>query len=922
MLSVIVSGVITGLLYALVGQSMVVVYRTTKVLNFAVGGQGVIVAYVAWEMLQRGLPYWVVFPTAIVLGGLLGGLIERLIVFPLRRQPVLTIAIATLGMLLILEGIAGWVWGSTPKGIDPLLAGMGTLRVGTFAISANQIFILLLAVVVTVVLLLVIEKSKLGLGMRATSSGPQTASMLGVNVSGMRLSSWVIGGAYGGLAALLVTPLTYLSPTSFVSFILTAIAAVVLGGFTNIVGVVLGSIVFGVGTNLIATYVDTGLIATFTFVGVALVLLLRPHGLFGRPEKELSEPEIVSRASRSLMSLLRKDRPASHAPALSPRTKRRIAVGGWIIAVVLLILVPFTGGASTIFLVATLVATYIAVLGLNVVTGYVGEVSLATSGLALIGAYAFAVALREGLPLAAAILLAILASSVVGVIIGVVASRVSGIYLVVLTLLFAFMVPELAVYFSSFTGGLDGMPVVAEALLTAESQYWLVFGAAGVVTVLTLWLAGGRVGRNWRAVRDSSTGARAFGINPSGVKLGAIVFGSALAGLSGALIAFVTGFISPESFTAFWAIYVLLAVVLGGSGSIGGSLIGAAFIVWVPKNAGDLPVPLIFGIALIVVLLIAPGGIAGLFERASRWVLARFGRRGALVAAEGTLADDHSSAGGTGVLTLPDREELRAVEGAGAPESDEAPAPADPDALLAVDRVSAGYGAGLVLRGLSLSVRPGEMVTLLGANGAGKSTALRTISGMVPIVEGAIAWEGREIGGHGLATPSAIARSHLAHVPEGRGVFPDLSVMDNLRLGKFADPRQSASDFDERLEEVFGYFPILKDRLRQDGGTLSGGEQQMLAIGRALMGSPRLLMLDEPSLGLSPLYSQQVLENLRKIVDQSNISVLLIEQNARAALEHSDRAYVLSRGSVKLEGSAHDLMNNHDLSELYLAVEA
>jgi branched-chain amino acid transport system ATP-binding protein len=160
------------------------------------------------------------------------------------------------------------------------------------------------------------------------------------------------------------------------------------------------------------------------------------------------------------------------------------------------------------------------------------------------------------------------------------------------------------------------------------------------------------------------------------------------------------------------------------------------------------------------------------------------------------------------------------------------------------------------------------------------------------------------------------------HVPEGRGIFPDLTVFENLKLGLFADPKQSSAEFGSRLERVFGYFPILKERLKQDSGTLSGGEQQMLAIGRALMASPRLLMLDEPSLGLSPLYSQQVLDNLRRIADDGETSVLLIEQNARAALERTDRAYVLSRGVAVLEGTAAQLLAEHDLSELYLAVEA
>ncbi|ALJ19267.1 ABC transporter permease subunit [Microbacterium sp. No. 7] len=939
MLTVILSGIVTGLLYALAGQSLVVIYRTTKVLNFAIAGQGVIVAYLAYEMLGAGLPYWLVFPTVILAGAVLGAIVERLVVFPLRRQPVLTIAVATLGVLLILEGLAGWIWGPTPKSLPRILGELSPITLGDFVVAPNQIFVIVVAVIATVLLLWLIEKTKLGLGMRATSSGPLTASILGVNVSNMRLNSWIIGGAYAALAALLVTPIRFLSPTEFVTFILSAIAAVVIGGFTNIVGVAIGAVLFGVGSALMVMYLDSGIIATFTFVVIALVLLFRPHGLFGKPEKHVSEPEIINRKPQSLLTKLLPGggRPRAHAPALKPRAKRTVALVGWIVALALFVLVPFTQGAATIFLVGMILATYIAVVGVNVVTGYTGEVSLATSGLALLGGYAMAIALKAGWSLPLALLIAVVAAVVAGIVIGLIATRVAGIYLVVLTLLFAFVVPELVNVFKDITGGFSGLAARSDMAPTTISQYWLILVLAIVVTALTLWLTGNRIGRNWRAVRDSANGARALGLNPSTVKLGAFVYGAALAGLSGALIILMSAFVGPESFSIFWAIYMLLAVVLGGTGSIGGSLIGAVFVVWVPRNVGDLPIPLIFGIALILVLLVAPGGVAGLYEKLVRRVAARFGRGSAVVSAEPLeLADageaelhlatdaEVPGAGATGVLRVPSKKDAkRAAAAATRPVQPAAsPAPVAPDALLSLNGLSTGYGAGLVLRGLTLHVNAGEMVTLLGANGGGKSTALRAISGLLPVLDGSITWQGQQIGSRGLHTAAAIARTRLSHVPEGRGIFPDLSVLENLKLGRFADSSQSNAEFETRLERVFGYFPILKERLKQDGGTLSGGEQQMLAIGRALMGGPKLLMLDEPSLGLSPLYSQQVLDNLRRIVDDGETAVLLIEQNARAALERTDRAYVLSRGTVKLEGTAHELLTEHDLSELYLAVEA
>jgi sulfate-transporting ATPase len=904
MLSVVVSGVITGLLFALAGQGLVVVYRTTKVLNFALGGMGVVVAYLAYEMLRSGMPYWVVLPAAVAVGGLLGGLVEQLVVRPLRSQPALTISITTLGVLLMLEGLVGWHWGFRPTSLPPAFAGGGTLRFGdALAVSANQVFILVVAVAATAGLLFLIERTRLGLGMRATSSGPLTARLLGVDVERVKLAGWVIGGAYGCLAALLVTPLTYLSPTSFVTFLLTAFAAVVLGGFTSIVGVVIGAVAFGVGTNLLVVYLQDGLIATYTFVGVALILVFRPHGIFGRVEREVPEPDLAKKSSGATRAAATGRLPGRSSRLLPGGTRGAKAVGWGALAVVLA-LVPSSVTTGDLYLVATILATFVAVVGLNIVTGFNGQISLGTSGFAAAGAYAAALSLERGLPFPLALALAAAAGAAVGLVIGIVATRLSGIYLALLTLLFAFAVPELVAHFRSVTGGADGKLVASDAFATPESQYWLVYGVALAVAVLVLWAGSSRLGRSWRAVRDSESGARALGLNPARVKLGAFMLSSGLAGVSGALIALLTFFVGPDSFGVFFSIYVLLAVVLGGAGSVAGSLAGAAFIVWVPQNSGDLPTPLIFGTVLLVVMLVAPTGLAGLVGRIAS--LASRRRTAEPVAAELVAAE--STAPMPATATVP----VGAGSGASRTEA----------AMLALESVSAGYGAGLVLKDLSLEVRRGEVVALLGANGAGKSTVLRAVSGLIPLAGGQVHWLGSRIGAGRLRTPNQIARSGLGHVPEGRGIFPDLTVLDNLRLGLFADPDKSQAAFEEDLETVFAYFPVVKDRLKQLAGTLSGGEQQMLAIGRALVGSPKVLMLDEPSLGLSPLFTQQVLENLRVIADRGDVSVLLIEQNARAALSLADRAYVLARGRVVMGGTPDALLREHDLSELYLAVEA
>jgi branched-chain amino acid transport system ATP-binding protein len=231
--------------------------------------------------------------------------------------------------------------------------------------------------------------------------------------------------------------------------------------------------------------------------------------------------------------------------------------------------------------------------------------------------------------------------------------------------------------------------------------------------------------------------------------------------------------------------------------------------------------------------------------------------------------------------------------------------------MLALEDVHAGYGRVRALHGLSLTVRSGELVCVLGANGAGKSTTLKAISGLVRVTGGRIVFEGQEI--QGLAAP-AIVRRGIAHCPEGRRVFPYLTVEENLRIGAWS---RRGAHIASDLEDVYAYFPILAARRRQVGGTLSGGEQQMLAIGRALMSRPRLLMFDEPSLGLAPAVVDATFAMIRDI-RQRGATVLMVEQNAHGALRMADRAYVMETGMVTHQGTASDLLDDDRVRRAYL----
>lgn len=244
--------------------------------------------------------------------------------------------------------------------------------------------------------------------------------------------------------------------------------------------------------------------------------------------------------------------------------------------------------------------------------------------------------------------------------------------------------------------------------------------------------------------------------------------------------------------------------------------------------------------------------------------------------------------------------------------------------MLKLENVHTFYGPIEALRGVDLEIQQGEIVCLIGSNGAGKSTTLMTISGIRNPLSGDIVFEGKSIKG---APPHRIVEMGISQVPEGRRIFPKLTVRENLEMGAYSVVSSQFSVFKKQtqkntqlkmqLEKVFELFPVLKERHKQFGGTLSGGEQQMLSIGRALMSNPKLLLLDEPSLGLAPIIVSKIFKTIKEI-NKEGVTVLLVEQNARAALKLSNRGYVLENGMIALEGKGNDLLNNEKVRKAYL----
>ena len=238
------------------------------------------------------------------------------------------------------------------------------------------------------------------------------------------------------------------------------------------------------------------------------------------------------------------------------------------------------------------------------------------------------------------------------------------------------------------------------------------------------------------------------------------------------------------------------------------------------------------------------------------------------------------------------------------------------DALLQLNNVESAYGPVRAIRGVSLSVMQGQIATVLGSNGAGKTTILKTISGIIDPRKGSIHFKGHNIT---AMDPALIVQRGLVHVPEGREVFPLLSVKDNLLMGAYT--RQDRDAIARDMERVFTYFPVLKERAQQDAGLLSGGQQQMLAISRALMSEPDLILLDEPSLGLSPKLTQEIFEIVVRINRERGTTILLVEQNANMALNVADHGFVLESGRIVMEDSCERLREKDDIKEFYLGIK-
>ncbi|HVW42049.1 MAG TPA: ABC transporter permease [Amycolatopsis sp.] len=631
LLTIIAAGLAAASLYVTFGVGLAFVYRVTGVLNFAHGAVASVSGYLAFTLIEHNLPYPVAALTAIVAAAAISALIYLLLIIHLPSRSAEAIGILTLGVAIVLQGVLQGIYGGEPRTLRPPVRSSALFEIGDYGVNASTLVNVGVAVLVVLGLGLMLHRTKFGLGVRAASEGGVTASMFGISPVVVNTSVWAIGGALGGVTALLVTPVNQLSPGFMTFYLLVAFVAVVLGGFESITGIVIGAVVFGIVQSLVATYLTTKLTSTVSFVVIVLVLFFLPKGLLGRLLPHVPEPVLprftrfAITAPRALARRLSAMTPARRSPL---RSSPAVLVLPLVIAGIVVLLAPALSSTGQL-LVATIACYFIATLGTDVIYGYSGQLSLGQAGFMLAGAYISAIVQKSyGVPYLAALVISAIACAVIGLVFGWPASRLSGVYLAVTTLAFVLAVPELASFFTSVTGGDNGIVSKVPSWLAGSShrnQHLLTFTVlvAGVLALPVIQLCRSRPGRQWRALRANETAAAANGVAVGRQKVLAFVLGAALSGLGGAMVASLTGYLSPESFSLWDSIYLVVAVVIGGRASSLGALIGALLVVGLPYlTSGSASLSgIALGLALILVLLLWPRGVRGLVVTPLLWLL-------------------------------------------------------------------------------------------------------------------------------------------------------------------------------------------------------------------------------------------------------------------------------------------------------------
>ena len=892
-LGVVLFGLVLGALSSLTAMGLVIVYRSARIINFAQAEIGGLAASVATILVVGNHePYVVAVIAGIATAVITGALVDVLVIRRLFEAPRLIVTVATIGLAQVL-GAAELALPNVIGHVGPLTTFTTPFsfsrRIFPFVFTGDSLVAVLAVVAIVIGLGYFLGSSLLGVAIRGAADSPDRAELLGIPVRRLSTVTWMVAAGLSGVGAILTSPILgpQLGVVGGPVVLLAPLTAAVIARMESLKTAFIASLAIGVFQQAVywsyprATTVDVGL-----FVAVLAGLLFQRRRISRTDDAGLGG-YVAVREVRRIPDVLRRLPEVRWA-------RRALAVAG----VVAVVVVPIGMNDSRRTLLAYVAIFAIIGVSLVVLTGWSGQMSLGQFAFAGVGGATTAslyVHLHADLFLC--LFAAIAIGALTATIVGVPAIRIPGLFLAAATMAFAVPVSTFLLnssYFPKLVPQRLTRPAVLQRFDLKDPLAF--FFLCAVALAAAVFVARNyrmtRPGRAAVAVRDNARGAAAYAVSPLRVRLTAFAFAGGLAGLGGGLYVVGLEGVPFSGFPPALSFEVFAMVVVGGLGSLAGGIAGAFYVYGAQYFLHGSLQLLATGAGIMVVVLVFPGGLADLGYRLRDRLLRAVARRHDL-----------------SVPSLAEKPEFEpeleaAAQNATAPVQLEA----DDGGLLRLGHVDASYGTVPVLFGVDLLVQPGEIVGLLGTNGAGKSTALRVVSGLLPARRGEVVFDGRDIT---RLSPVERVKNGLVMVPSGRNIFPSLTVRDNLRLAGWL-ARHDHAEVAASTERALELFPALRARLDTLAGSLSGGEQQMLSIAQALQCRPRLLMVDELSLGLAPTVVAQLLEVVRDLA-ASGVTVVLVEQSVNLATSIAQRSVFMERGQVRFAGPTAELTRRPDL---------
>ena len=900
--AVLLLGLVLGSLSSLVAMGLVLVYRANRIINFAQGELGAVAAILTASLIVGpGWPFFAAAAAGLVTALLLGAVTEVVLVRRFANAPRLILTVATIGIAQIFAFLELGL----PKLFSfdvipqPPIPFDFRFELDPVVFNGGHLLILIVVPIVTVALGAFFRYTRVGIAVRASAERADRAALLGIPVKRVSTIVWVVAAGLSGLGVLLRLPIQGVAIGAVLgpSLLLRALAAGVIArmerlpvafGAALCIGMLEQAVLYRTGRTLI---VDGVLF--FLILGA---LIVQRRGSTSRADSDDVSTWTATKEVRPIPRELRDD----------PIVRYGLyALGA--VATGLLLWVPLTMPGSRVNLASIgLILSMIAV-SLAVLTGWAGQISLGQMSFAAFGAAVAGTMAQDGHNFVLTLVVAGIVGAAVAVLIGIPALRMKGLFLAVTTLAFAlatgsfFINREFFPWLVPDTAQRIVRPVLFDKFDLESDHvfyYTLLFTFALVVGSVRS-LRNSRSGRVLVATRDNARAAQSYGVSPIRARITAFALSGFIAALAGAFFVY-HQYDVPRSVTQVESSLVIFSMaVIGGLGSIPGAVLGAAYLTFLdfsPFTRQPLSRLLASGVGVLLILLFVPSGLGGILYNARDAILRRIARgRGIVVPsllADVRVEDESSLLDKGHHLSAPTV--LAEMTG---------------DELLVVRGLDVSYGKTQVLFGVDLHVERGEIVALLGTNGAGKSTLLSAISGLVPAGGGTVTFDGHDIT---RREPISTVADGLVFMPGGKGVFPSLTVAENLALAGWLFDKTDPDHVQRATEEVLEAFPILRQRWSQKAGNLSGGEQQMLTLGQALIARPKLLMIDELSLGLAPVIVEQLLGIVRAL-HEAGTTIVLVEQSVNVAITLAQRAIFMEKGEVRFDGPTKDLLGRPDI---------